>query len=98
MGLLFDLYANKEELPWSITLHFKDLPTGQLLLRPTPENMQDIFMSMIKEVRKCIRKTYMTLIDSMTCRPIFYVMAVQKKVMNLSKKRSNAIMASFGIR
>jgi hypothetical protein len=52
VGLLFDLYSNLDSLPWCITLHFKDLPTDTLLLKPTPETMQDMFMSMLKEVVK----------------------------------------------
>jgi autophagy-related protein 5 len=50
IGLLFDIYSTKDSLPWSITLHFKDLPTDTLLLKPTPETMQDMFMAMVKEV------------------------------------------------
>lgn len=49
IGLLFDLNANVDQLPWGITLHFKDLPSSQVLLKPTPETMQDMFMSMVKE-------------------------------------------------
>ncbi|CAO3652331.1 unnamed protein product [Mucor hiemalis] len=49
IGLLFDLNANADQLPWGITLHFKDLPSSQVLLKPTPETMQDMFMSMVKE-------------------------------------------------
>ncbi|KAI9351909.1 putative autophagy protein [Pilaira anomala] len=49
IGLLFDLYSNLDSLPWSLTLCFKDLPTDILLLKPTPETMQDMFMSMVKE-------------------------------------------------
>ncbi|KAI8335270.1 putative autophagy protein [Choanephora cucurbitarum] len=47
IGLLFDLHANT--LPWTLTIHFTDLPTESILLKPTPESMQDMFMSMVKE-------------------------------------------------
>lgn len=50
IGLLFDLYSNVDSLPWNIILHFRDLPTDTLLLKPTPETMQDMFMAMVKEV------------------------------------------------
>lgn len=49
VGLLFDLKTNAAELPWCITLHFKDLPLSQILQKPTPETVQDMFMSMVKE-------------------------------------------------
>ncbi|KAI9253335.1 autophagy protein Apg5-domain-containing protein [Helicostylum pulchrum] len=49
IGLLYDLYSNLESLPWSLILCFKNLPTDILLLKPTPETMQDMFMSMVKE-------------------------------------------------
>lgn len=48
VGLLFDLHA--DSLPWTLTMRFKDLPVDTVLLKPTPETMQDMFMSMIKEV------------------------------------------------
>lgn len=50
VGLLFDLHTVDLSIPWNVTLHFKDLPSDSILLKPTPETMQDMFMSMIKEV------------------------------------------------
>lgn len=49
VGLLFDLHTVDLSIPWNVTLHFKDLPSNSILLKPTPEIMQDMFMSMIKE-------------------------------------------------
>ncbi|KAI7906481.1 autophagy protein Apg5-domain-containing protein [Cokeromyces recurvatus] len=49
IGLLFDLHSKSTLLPWPITLHFKDLPTNDILLKPTLETMHDMFMSMVKE-------------------------------------------------
>ncbi|CEP15672.1 hypothetical protein [Parasitella parasitica] len=49
VGLLFDLHTVDLCTPWNITLHFKGLPSDSILLNPTPETMQDMFMSMIKE-------------------------------------------------
>ncbi|KAI9474289.1 MAG: autophagy protein 5 [Benjaminiella poitrasii] len=49
IGLLFDMQSDSSVLPWLLTLHFKNLPTNDILLKPTPETMQDMFMSMMKE-------------------------------------------------
>ncbi|KAI8642603.1 autophagy related 5-like protein [Parasitella parasitica] len=49
VGLLFDLHTADLCTPWNVTMHFKDLPSDSILLKPTPETMQDMFMSMIKE-------------------------------------------------
>ncbi|KAG2200649.1 hypothetical protein INT47_005805 [Mucor saturninus] len=49
IGLLFDIYSSLDSLPWSITLRFKNIPTDTVLLKPTPETMQDMFMAMVKE-------------------------------------------------
>ncbi|OAD06343.1 hypothetical protein MUCCIDRAFT_106914 [Mucor lusitanicus CBS 277.49] len=49
VGLLFDLHATDLSKTWNLTLHFKDLPSDLILLKPTAETMQDMFMSMIKE-------------------------------------------------
>ncbi|GAA5814945.1 hypothetical protein MFLAVUS_008448 [Mucor flavus] len=61
IGLLFDLYSNIESLPWSLALFFKDLPTDTLLLKPTPETMQDMFMSMADFLRNGTTKKVMNL-------------------------------------
>ncbi|ORE06362.1 APG5-domain-containing protein [Rhizopus microsporus var. microsporus] len=49
IGLLYDLYGHLIPLPWSITIHFKNLPTNSILARPTTDTIQSMFMSMIKE-------------------------------------------------
>ncbi|KAI8070657.1 autophagy-related protein 5 [Gilbertella persicaria] len=49
IGLLFDLHTDASKLPWALTMHFKDLPSDKILLKPTPDTMQDMFMSMVKE-------------------------------------------------
>lgn len=56
VGLLYDLHVTDLSTTWNLTLHFKDLPSDSILLRPTPETMQDMFMSMIKEVTKPTNK------------------------------------------
>lgn len=56
VGLLYDLHATDLSTTWDLKLHFKDLPSDSILLRPTPETMQDMFMSMIKEVTKPTNK------------------------------------------
>ncbi|KAI8994469.1 autophagy protein Apg5-domain-containing protein [Pilobolus umbonatus] len=48
LALLHDIHS-PPNMPWSITLHFNNLPTDILLKDPTMDNMQDVFMSMIKE-------------------------------------------------
>lgn len=58
VGLLFDLHATDLSKTWNLTLHFKDLPSDSILLKPTPETMQDMFMSMIKEVPEPTRKCH----------------------------------------
>lgn len=50
IGLLYDLNSHNITLPWSITIHFKDLPTNLVLAKPTETTMQNMFMSMVKEV------------------------------------------------
>lgn len=56
VGLLFDLHATDLSKTWNLTLHFKDLPSDLILLKPTAETVQDMFMSMIKEVTKLIHR------------------------------------------
>jgi autophagy-related protein 5 len=53
IGLLYDLQS--APLPWVLTLHFQNFPTDVLLKNPSVDSMQDMFMSMIKEVKNKIK-------------------------------------------
>ena len=52
IGLLFDLYNHKRQLPWHITVHFSRFPTDKLIRVSSLSSMDaphDYFMSLIKE-------------------------------------------------
>ncbi|CAO3703993.1 unnamed protein product [Rhizopus stolonifer] len=49
IGLSYNLHSHTITLPWSITIHFKNLPTNLVLAKPTETTMQNMFMSMVKE-------------------------------------------------
>jgi autophagy-related protein 5 len=48
VGVLYDLYSN-EELPWTITVHFREFPVAQLLRCPNMETIQSHFNNTLKE-------------------------------------------------
>ncbi|XP_059165801.1 autophagy protein 5-like [Physella acuta] len=49
IGLLFDLYGNQNELPWKLTVHFKNFPEEELLHCLGKEAVESHFMSVVKE-------------------------------------------------
>ncbi|KAI8982145.1 autophagy protein Apg5-domain-containing protein [Mycotypha africana] len=49
IGLLHDLYCNTPTDIWTLTLQFDNLPTDEILEKPTVDNMRDMYMSMMKE-------------------------------------------------
>ncbi|KAL5010532.1 hypothetical protein ScPMuIL_012837 [Solemya velum] len=49
IGLLFDLLAGDEVLPWSITVHFQNFPRDELLHCPNKEAVESLYMSTLKE-------------------------------------------------
>jgi hypothetical protein len=49
VGVLYDLYGD-EELPWTITVHFREFPATQLLRCPNIETIQSHFNNTLKEV------------------------------------------------
>ncbi|KAJ2746133.1 autophagy protein 5 [Coemansia sp. BCRC 34301] len=54
IGLLYDMLVNDvhrgdAELPWSLTLHVRKLPTAKIIAQPSGQLMRDMFMAMIKE-------------------------------------------------
>uniref|UniRef100_A0A3Q1AZP3 Autophagy protein 5 n=1 Tax=Amphiprion ocellaris TaxID=80972 RepID=A0A3Q1AZP3_AMPOC len=49
IGVLFDLHASNNVLPWSITVHFKNFPDHDLLHCPSNSVIEAHFMSSIKE-------------------------------------------------
>lgn len=49
VGLLFDLYGDAQQLPWSLTAHFKGFPEGRLMRCPNDETVQSYFMQMLKQ-------------------------------------------------
>lgn len=49
IGLLFDLYGNPENLPWNLTVHFKDFPEDKLMHCPKEDAVESFFMSSLKE-------------------------------------------------
>ncbi|KAJ2820220.1 autophagy protein 5, partial [Coemansia furcata] len=54
IGLLYDMLVNDvhrgdAELPWSLTLHVRKLPTAKIIAQPNIHLMRDMFMAMIKE-------------------------------------------------
>ena len=54
VGVLFDLFANPQELPWPITVHFQGFPTQQLLRCPNEAFVKSHYMNVLKEVPFCI--------------------------------------------
>jgi hypothetical protein len=50
VGLLFDLYADAEQLPWDLEVHFGAFPVQSLIQMPSYDAPMEFFMSMIKEV------------------------------------------------
>ncbi|KAJ2486058.1 autophagy protein 5 [Coemansia sp. RSA 2050] len=54
IGLLYDMlvtdiHKGDAELPWSLTLHVRKLPTAKVIAQPHGQLMRDMFMAMIKE-------------------------------------------------
>ncbi|XP_019852942.1 PREDICTED: autophagy protein 5-like [Amphimedon queenslandica] len=49
VGILFDLFARSTELPWEITVHFKDYPTDDILIYEGKEALEGHFLSKLKE-------------------------------------------------
>ncbi|XP_065830208.1 autophagy protein 5-like [Oscarella lobularis] len=49
IGLLFDLHGNPEQLPWSITVHFKRFPEDSIIRCPGDDAVESLFMSTVKE-------------------------------------------------
>ncbi|KAI9492838.1 autophagy protein Apg5-domain-containing protein [Zychaea mexicana] len=48
IGLLYDMSGSKDR-PWHITVHFQNFPTDKLLMTPSVEATQNMFMSMVKQ-------------------------------------------------
>ncbi|XP_074647344.1 autophagy protein 5-like [Tubulanus polymorphus] len=49
VGVLFDLYGSGANLPWNITVHFKDFPEEEILHCQSREAVESHFMSTVKE-------------------------------------------------
>jgi len=49
IGLLFDLLATDDQLPWSLTVHFKKFPEDLLFKCPNKDVVESHFMSCLKE-------------------------------------------------
>lgn len=49
VGVLYDLYANSELLPWNITVHFLGFPEEELLHYSSKDTVESHFMSVVKE-------------------------------------------------
>ncbi|XP_013078587.2 autophagy protein 5-like [Biomphalaria glabrata] len=49
IGVLYDLYGYQSELPWTLTVHFKNFPEDELLHCPSKEAVESHFMSVVKE-------------------------------------------------
>lgn len=49
IGLLFDLYACKDDLPWCITAHFQNFPEEDLIHCSTKDAVESHYMSVVKE-------------------------------------------------
>lgn len=49
VGVLFDLFAPKDNLPWKLTAHFRDFPERDLLRCPSRDAVEAHFMSSVKE-------------------------------------------------
>ncbi|KAI7874716.1 autophagy protein 5 [Lichtheimia hyalospora FSU 10163] len=49
IGLLYDMHDPRPELPWQITVHFRNFPAGTLLRNPSIDTAQDMFMAMLKQ-------------------------------------------------
>jgi autophagy-related protein 5 len=52
VGVLFDLYANTEQLPWEVTIHFRHFPVNQLIRCVGDETVRSVFFNTLKEVSK----------------------------------------------
>lgn len=95
VGLLFDLHATDLSKTWNLTLHFKDLPSDSILLKPTPETMQDMFMSMIKEVDRAHTQMPPFFDEVLVFQADFLRNGNIKKVMNLSKRDTTQLWDSL---
>uniref|UniRef100_A0A0B6YT48 Autophagy protein 5 n=1 Tax=Arion vulgaris TaxID=1028688 RepID=A0A0B6YT48_9EUPU len=49
LGVLYDLYGHQSDLPWKLTVHFKNFPEDELLHCLNKEAVESHFMSVIKE-------------------------------------------------
>ena len=60
VGVLFDLHANTESLPWNVTFHFHNFPSDKLFRCNTDEAIRSVFFNSLKEVssgRICLYTT-----------------------------------------
>uniref|UniRef100_H2YCV1 Autophagy protein 5 n=1 Tax=Ciona savignyi TaxID=51511 RepID=H2YCV1_CIOSA len=48
-GLLFDLHCESSVLPWVITVHFHNFPTGELIRCSSEKAIESNYLSMLKE-------------------------------------------------
>ncbi|KAK4474362.1 hypothetical protein MN116_001525 [Schistosoma mekongi] len=59
IGLVFDMCADKMDIPWKITVHFSNYPTDLLLSPPVSRlAVEAHFMSMIKEADALKHRSY----------------------------------------
>ncbi|KAL3881408.1 hypothetical protein ACJMK2_027853 [Sinanodonta woodiana] len=49
IGVLYDLFASADALPWNITVHFRNFPVEEILRCPSKDAVESIFMSTVKE-------------------------------------------------
>eukprot|EP01102_Stenamoeba_stenopodia_P013786 TRINITY_DN4518_c0_g1_i1.p1 TRINITY_DN4518_c0_g1~~TRINITY_DN4518_c0_g1_i1.p1 ORF type:complete len:303 (-),score=85.96 TRINITY_DN4518_c0_g1_i1:61-900(-) len=49
IGVLFDLYASQQNLPWTLSVHFQGFPAQQLLRCPNEDTIKSHFMNALKE-------------------------------------------------
>uniref|UniRef100_A0A0A9Z9U2 Autophagy protein 5 n=1 Tax=Lygus hesperus TaxID=30085 RepID=A0A0A9Z9U2_LYGHE len=57
IGVLFDLYKEDIQLPWSITVHFEKFPENELLHCKSRDNVESHFMACLKEADALKHKT-----------------------------------------
>ncbi|KAF7724870.1 autophagy protein 5 [Apophysomyces ossiformis] len=100
IGILYDLHSLQDSkvnspLPWSLTVHTQNFPTEKLLRRPSMETVQDMFMSMIKEVQySVLPETDYNSDEYVKEKADFLRHGTTKRVMNLSKRDQTQLWES----
>ncbi|RUS71432.1 hypothetical protein EGW08_020815 [Elysia chlorotica] len=94
IGLLFDLFGSKADLPWNLTVHFQNFPEEELLHCPSKDAVESHFMSVLKEadalkhrgqaVNNMQRKDHKTLWSGVMNDKFDQFWSVNKKLMEVS--------------